>query len=192
VLLDEVDRELEWRGHRFARYADDCNAHVRSQKAGGRVMALFKRRYDTLHLKIKESKSAVASALGRRFQKALETFKQRIRQLTARSGRRSIGEVIERLRSYVLGSNAYFQLAQSPRRWQKLDEWTRRRMRVLRLKHWRRGKTMYPELLDLGAKPQIARPVAALSRRWWHNSMTALHHVLTIAHFDRLGIPRLS
>jgi RNA-directed DNA polymerase len=210
VLLDEVDRELERRGHRFARYADDCNVYVRSQKAGERVMALLKRRYDKLHLKINESKSAVASVFGRKFlgyalwetrkgaikrivsDKALGTFRQRIRQLTCRSGGRSIAEVIERLRSYVLGWKAYFQLAQTPRRWQQLDEWMRRRMRVLHLKHWRRGKTMYRELLNLGAKPDIAQSVAALSRRWWHNSMTALHHVLTIAYFDRLGMPRLT
>lgn len=171
VLLDEVDRELERRGHRFARYADDCNVYVRSPKAGERVMALLKRRYDKLHLKINESKSAVASAFGRKFlgyalwenrkgevmravsEKALATFRQRIRQLTRRSGGRSIGEVIERLRSYVLGWKAYFQLAQTTRRWQRLDEWMRRRMRVLHLKHWRRGKTMYRELLKLGAKP---------------------------------------
>ncbi len=209
VLLDEVDRELERRGHRFARYADDCNVYVRSPKAGERVMALLKRRYDKLHLKINESKSAVASAFGRKFlgyalwenrkgevmravsEKALATFRQRIRQLTRRSGGRSIGEVVERLRSYVLGWKAYFQLAQTTRRWQRLDEWMRRRMRVLHLKHWRRGKTMYRELLKLGAKPNIAQSVAALSRRWWHNSMTALHHVLTIAYFDRLGMPRL-
>jgi RNA-directed DNA polymerase len=99
----------------------------------------------------------------------------------------SIDEVIERLRCYVLGWKAYVQLAQTPRRWQQLDEW----MRVLHLKHWWRGKTMYWELLNLGAKPQAAQSVAALSRRWWHNRMTALHHVLRIAHFDRLGMPRL-
>jgi group II intron reverse transcriptase/maturase len=204
VLLDEVDRELERRGHRFARYADDCNVYVRSQKAGERVMALLKRRYDKLHLKINESKSAVTSALSRKFlgyalwedrvvsEKALATFKQRIRELTRRSGGRSMGQVIERLRSYVLGWKAYFQLAQTPRRWQHLDEWMRRRMRVLHLKHWRRGKTMYRELLHLGANPRVAQSVAALSRRWWHNSMTALHHVLTVAYFDRLGMPRLS
>ena len=108
VLLDEVDRMLERRGHRFARYADDCNVYVRSQKAGERVMALLKRQYDKLHLKINESKSAVTGALGRKFlgyelwlsrktqvkravsKKALETFRQKIRQLTRRSGGRSI------------------------------------------------------------------------------------------------------
>ncbi|MET3449660.1 RNA-directed DNA polymerase [Ralstonia sp. 1138] len=207
VLLDEVDRELERRGHRFARYADDCNVYVRSLKAGERVMVLLKRCYDKLHLKINESRSAVGPVFGRKFlwyafwetrsgeikpvvsDKALATFKQRIRQLTRRSGGRSIGEVIERLRSYVLGWKAYSRLVQTYRRWQQLDEWMRRRMRGLHLKHWRHGKTIYRELLNLGAYPQTARSVAALGRRWWHNSMTALHHVLTTAYFDRLGMP---
>ena len=210
MLLDEVDRELERRGHRFVRYADDCNVYVRSQKAGERVMALLRRKYDKLHLKINESKSAVANVFGRKFlgyaiwanpqgevkrvvsEKALATFKQRIRQLTRRSGGRSIAQVIERLRSYVLGWKAYFQLAQTLRRWRSLDEWMRRRMRVLHLKHWRRGTTMYRELLKLGAKPSVAQSVAALSRRRWHNSMSALHHVLSIAYFDALGMPRLT
>ena len=210
VLLDEVDRELEQRGHRFARYADDCNVYVRSLKAGERVMALLKRRYDRLHLKINESKSAVASGLGRKFlgyalwetpggevrcvvsEKALETFKQRIREITRRSCGRSIETVVEKLRSYVLGWKAYFNLAQTPRRWKQLDEWMRRRMRVLHLKQWRRGTTIYRELLKLGAPPHVAQSVAALSRRWWHNSMSAIHRVLTIAYFDRIGMPRLT
>jgi RNA-directed DNA polymerase len=210
VLLDEVDRELERRGHRFARYADDCNVYVRSQKAGERVMALLRRCYDKLHLTINESKSAVASAFGRKFlgyalwetpggeirrvvsEKALETFKQRIREITRRSCGRGIETVVEKLRSYVLGWKAYFDLAQTPRRWKQLDEWMRRKMRVLHLKQWRRGTTMYRELLKLGAPTHVAQSVAALSRRWWHNSMSAIHRVLTIAYFDRIGMPRLT
>ena len=210
VLLDEVDRELERRGHRFARYADDCNVYVRSRKAGERVMALLKRRYDKLHLKINESKSAVASALGRKFlgyelwmartgevkravaKKALETFKQRIRQLTGRSGGRSIAQVIEGLRPYVLGWKAYFGLTQTPKIWRSLDEWMRHRLRAIHLKQWRRGTTIYRELVNLGAKPKVAQLVAANSRRWWHNSALALNNVLTIAYFDGLGMPRLS
>ena len=210
VFLDEVDRELERRGHRFARYADDCNVYVRSLKAGERVMALLKRRYDKLHLQINESKSAVASAFGRKFlgyalwetpkgeikrvvsEKALATFKQRIREITSRSGGRSIEAVVEKLRSYVLGWKAYFNLAQTPTRWRQLDEWMRRRMRLLHLKQWRRGTTMYRELLKLGARPNVAQSVAALSRRWWHNSLSAIHHVLTNAYFDRIGMPRLT
>ena len=210
VLLDEVDRELERRGHRFARYADDCNVYVRSQKAGERVMSLLKRCYDKLHLKINRSKSAVASVFGRKFLgyalwqagngevrrgvsgKALEAFRQRVRQLTRRNGGRSMAEVVERLRRYLLGWKGYFRLAQTPRIWRSLDEWIRRRLRALLLKQWRRGKTIYRELLQLGANPRVAQSVAALSRRWWHNSLSAVHHVLTIAFFDRLGVPRLS
>lgn len=210
VLLDEVDRELERRGHRFARYADDCNVYVRSQKASERVMALLKRRYDKLHLKINESKSAVSRAFGRKFlgfalwmapkgevkravsKKALEIFRQKIRQLTRRSGGRSIAEVIERLRGYVLGWKAYFGLAQSSGVLRTLDEWMRHRLRAIYLKQWKRGSTIYRELLKLGAKPKVAVLVAKNSRRWWRNSSLALNNVLTIAYFDRLGMPRLT
>lgn len=210
VLLDEVDRELERRGHRFVRYADDSNVYVRSQKAGQRVMELLKRLYGKLHLKINASKSAVASALGRKFlgyslwaapkgevkravsKKARETFKQRIRQLTRRSGGRSMTEVVEPLRRYILGWKAYFGLAQTPRVWRELDEWIRHRLRAIQLKQWRRGTTIYRELRALGAPEKVARQVAANSRRWWRNSRLALHNVLTIAYFDRLGVPRLS
>jgi RNA-directed DNA polymerase len=210
VLLDEVDRELERRGHRFARYADDCNVYVRSQKAGERVMELLKRCYDKLHLKINESKSAVASAFGRRFlgfelwetpkgevkrkvsKKALETFRHRIRQLTRRSGGRSISEVIEGLRPYVLGWKGYFGLAQTSKVQQELDQWMRHRVRALHLKHWRQGTTIYRELLNLGARPNVALLVARNGRRWWRNSYLALNNVLTIAYFDRLGMPRLT
>ena len=210
VLLDEVDRELERRGHRFVRYADDCNVYVRSQKAGQRVMALLKRLYDKLHLKINESKSAVASVFGRKFLgyslwaapkgeikravsiKARETFKQKIRQLTRRNCGRSMRELIEPLRRYVLGWKAYFNLAQTPRVWRDLDEWMRHRMRAIQLKQWRRGTTIYRELLKLGASAKVARLVASNSRRWWRNSRMALNKVLTIAYFDRLGMPRLT
>jgi len=210
VLLDDVDRELERRGHRFVRYADDSNVYVRSQKAGQRVMELLKRLYDKLHLKINESKSAVASAFGRKFlgyslwaapkgevkravsKKAQEAFKQRIRQLTRRSGGRSMTEVVEPLRRYMLGWKAYFGLAQTPQVWRTLDEWLRHRLRAIQLKQWRRGTTIYRELLALGASPKVARLVAANSRHWWRNSRMALNNVLTIAYFDSLGVPRLS
>ncbi len=210
VLLDEVDRELERRGHRFERYADDCNVYVRSRKAGERVMALLGRLYDKLRLTINASKSAVASAFGRKFLgyslwaapkgevkrvvslKALETFKQRIRQLTRRSCGRSMPEVIEPLRRYLLGWKAYFGLAQTPKVWRRLDEWLRHRLRAIHLKQWKRGTTMYRELLALGASPKVALLVAKNSRCWWRNSRMALNSVLTITYFDRLGVPRLS
>jgi len=210
VLLDEVDRELEWRGHHFVRYADDSNVYVRSRKAGERVMTLLKCLYGKLHLKINESKSAGASAFGRKFlgyslwaapkgevkravsKKARERFRQRIRQLTRRSGGRSMTEVIESLRRYVLGWKAYFGLVQTPRVWHELDEWMRRRMRTIQLKQWRHGRTIYRELRALGAGEKVALLVAKNSRRWTRNSRFALNQVMTIAYFDRLGMPRLS
>ncbi len=210
VLLDEVDKELERRGHCFVRYADDCNVYVRSRRAGERVMALLRRCYGKLRLTVNETKSAVAGVTGRKFlgysfwvapkgeikrkvaAKPLATFKQRVRELTRRSGGRSMGEVVERLRPYLLGWKAYFGLAQTPRIWLGLDEWLRHRLRAIQLKHWKRGTTMYRELRVLGASPGVAQRVAANSRRWWRNSDRLLKTVMTIAYFDRLGVPRLS
>lgn len=210
VLLDEVDGELQRRGHCFVRYADDCNVYVRSRKAGERVMALLRRLYARLRLAVNETKSAVASVFGRKFlgyslwvakggeikrrvaDKAMVTFKQRVRQLTRRSVGRSMAELAERLRPYLLGWKAYFGLAQTPKVWRELDEWLRHRLRAIQLKHWKRGTTMYRELRALGASEHTARRVAANSRRWWRNSALELNRVLTIAYFDRLGVPRLS
>jgi group II intron reverse transcriptase/maturase len=210
VLLDEVDRELERRGHRFVRYADDCNVYVRSQKAGERVLAGLRRLYDRLHLKVNEVKTAVAQAPGRKFlgyelwagaggevkcavaRKAKGTFKQRIRWMTRRSSGRSLAEVAARLRDYVPGWKVYFRLAQTPKVFRELDEWVRHRLRALQLKHWRRGRTMYREMLAMGASEMDARVVAANSRRWWRNSRFRLNRVMPIAFFDRLGVPRLS
>lgn len=183
VLLDEVDRELERRGHCFVRYADDANVYVRSKKAGQRVMALLKRLYGKLHLSINESKSAVASVFGRKFlgyafwssangikrkvaSKAREQFKQRIRRLTRRSGGQSLQQVVDRLRPYILGWKAYFGLSQTPKVWR--------------------------ELCRLGARESIACKVAANSRCWWRNSRLELNRVLDIAWFDRMGLARLS
>ena len=134
-------------------------------------------------------KSEVKRAVSYR---ALETFRQQIRWKTRRSGGRSVSEVTEKLRPYVLGWKAYFNLAQTPGVWRKLDEWMRHRMRAIQLKHWRRGSTIYRELTALGASEKVALLVAKNSRRWWRNSRMALNNVLTIAHFDRLGMPRLS
>lgn len=210
VMLDEVDKELERRGHGFARYADDANVYVRSVRAGQRVMRLLRRCYARLHLVVNEDKSAVASVFGRKFLgyslwvgrggevkrkvagKPLQAFKQRIRELTRRSGGRSMAGVVQGLRSYMLGWKGYFQLAQTPKVWRELDEWLRHRLRAIQLKHWKRGTTMYRELLKLGAWPSTAKQVAANSRRWWRNSDRLLKTVITIGYFDRLGVPRLS
>ena len=210
VLLDEVDRELERRGHRFVRYADDCNVYVRSQKAGERVMAGLRKCYARLRLRVNEAKSTVASAFGGRFLgyslwlgpggevkravafKAQETFKQRVRRITKRAGGRSMSQVVEELRSYLPGWKAYFRHAQTPRVMRELDKWLRHRLRALRLKQWRRGTTMYRELRALGATPAHAARIACNSRRWWRNSRYELNRLMPLGYFDRLGVPRLS
>jgi RNA-directed DNA polymerase len=210
VLLDEVDKALETRGYSFARYADDCNVYVGSRQAGERVMALLRKLYTGLKLQINEAKSAVASAFGRKFLgyalwvakgkevkckvavKPLENFKARIRQLTRRSGGRSMEQVVQKLRPYVLGWKAYFGLAQTPKVWRELDEWLRHRLRSIQLKQWKRPKTMYRELKALGATEAVARQVAGNCHCWWRNSDRLLKTVMTIAYFDRLRVPRLT
>ncbi|WP_371254537.1 group II intron reverse transcriptase/maturase [Pseudomonas oleovorans] len=211
VLLDEVDKELERRGHCFVRYADDCNVYVHSRRAGERVMALLRRLYARLRLRINEAKSRVSSVFaGRKFlgysfwvapkggikrtvaKKALEAFKQRVRQLSRRSCGRSLQQVVERLSSYLEGWKGYYRLAQASRVWQMLDEWLRHRLRAIQLKQWKQGKTMFRELRALGASRTVAQRVAANSRRWWCNSGKLLNRVLNLAWFDRLGLARLS
>ena len=210
VLLDEVDRALEARGHSFARYADDCNVYVGSIQAGQRVMAWLRKLYGDLRLQINEAKSAVGGACGRKFlgyalwvapgrevkcavaTKALDSLKARIRQLTRRSGGRSMEQVADKLRPYLLAWKAYFGMAQTPKVWRELDEWVRHRLRAIQLKQWKRPETIYRELKALGATEDAARQVAGNCRRWWRNSRGAINSVLTIAYFDRLDVPRLS
>lgn len=208
IMLDGVDKELERRGHSFVRYADDCNVYVASHKAGQRVMQGLRKMYGRLKLKVNEDKSAVASALNRKFlgyslwvakgrevkravsKQAVQRFKQQIRARTRRSGGKSMAQVVEQLRPYMLGWKSYFGLAQTPKIWLRLDEWIRHRMRAIQLKLWRRTSTMRRELKKLGASNEVANLVAS-GNRWWHNSRGYLHLTLNIAYFDKLGLPRL-
>lgn len=210
LLLDEVDKELERRGHAFARYADDCNVYVRSKRAGERVLSLLRRLYAGLRLQINEEKSAVAPAVTRQFlgfslwvapgkqvkhrisSKALSAMKNRVRQLTRRSGGKSMSQIAMALRSYLLGWKGYFRLAETPGVFRGLDEWIRHRLRAIQLKHWKRGKTIYRELVARGMTGDKARRVARNGRRWWRNSAKAIHIALPNSTFDQLGIPRLA
>jgi RNA-directed DNA polymerase len=209
VLLDEVDKELEKRGHAFVRYADDCNVYVRSRRAGHRAMELLRRLYGRLRLRVNEEKSAVdlvwnRQILGYSFwvaagrtvklrvaRKALDAMKDRVRRITRRSGGRSMRRVVEELRDYLPGWRNYFSLADTPRALGDLDQWIRHRLRAIQLKQWKRGRTVYRELRARGASRHVAASVAANTRRWWKNASMALNSVLTISHFDALGLPRL-
>jgi group II intron reverse transcriptase/maturase len=210
VLLDDVDRELERRGHRFVRYADDCNVYVRSQRAGERVLQALRGCYARLALTINESKTAVGLVWGRKFLgyclwtaprgevkravaiRAMQTLRQRLRQLTRRVRGRSMEQVAQDLQAYVPGWKAYFRLAQTPKIMRELDEWLRHRLRALQLKQWKRGTTMFRELRRLGASEAVAGRIAVNSRRWWRNSRMALNGVLPVSYFDALGVPRFS
>jgi hypothetical protein len=209
VMLDEVDRELERRGHKFVRYADDCNVYVKSIAAGQRVLAGLKRCYARLRLSVNEAKTAVAPVWSRKFlgycfwlspsgtvrrdvaDAALKRYRQRVRQLTRRQTGRSLREIGSALQAFMPGWKAYFQLSQTPSTFRNLDQWLRHRLRAIQLKFWRRGTTVFRELRALGASVDVAAQVAASSQRWWHSSNKYVNLVLTNAYFDRFGIPRL-
>lgn len=209
VLLDEVDKELERRGHAFVRYADDCNVYVRSRRAGERVMGLLRQLFAALRLRVNESKSAVDWASNRKIlgysfwvapgrvvrlrvaRKALDAMKDRVRRITRRNGGRSMAFVVAALRDYLPGWRRYYGLAETPGVFGDLDQWIRHRLRAIYLKQWKRGTTAYRELRALGASRHVAARVAANTRSWWKNASMDLHSVLTTSHFDALGLPRL-
>ena len=210
MLLDEVDQDLQRRGHRFARYADDCNVYVRSQKAGERVLLSLRKLYDKLHLKVNEKKTEVGPVFGRKFlgyclrrwskdtvkiavaPKALDTFKQRIRLITSRVGGNGMTQIAEQMQAYLPGWKSYFRLAQTPHIFKHLDSWTRHRLRAIQLKHWRVGTTVYSRLRALGATHELAAQIAGGAGHWWGHSEAGLNRVLTVKYFDDLGIPRLT
>jgi RNA-directed DNA polymerase len=210
ILLDEVDKELEKRGHSFVRYADDCNVYVRSRRAGERVMGLLQRLYTRLKLRINETKSAVDIATNRKLlgysfwdapgrtvkcriaKKALETMKERVRLITRRTVGRSIERVAAELRSYLVGWKEYFRLAETPNIFKVLDQWIRHRLRAIHLKHWRRGTTIFRELRARGLPAITAARIAANGRRWWRNSAMLINIAFPLSYFDQLGIPRLA
>ena len=210
VLLDEVDKELEKRGHSFVRYADDCNVYVRSRRSGERVMRLLRKLFTGLKLRVNESKSAVDLATRRKIlgyafwvapgrtvkrrvsRKALEAMKDRVRLITKRNGGRSVAQVAAELRSYLVGWKEYYRLADTPRVFRDLDEWIRHRLRALLLKQWKHGTTIYRELRSRGMSHASAAQVAGNGKSWWKNSALLLNSALSIRYFDQLGVPRLA
>jgi group II intron reverse transcriptase/maturase len=211
VLLDEVDKELEKRGHAFARYADDCNVYVRSKRAGERVMETLRRLYAKLRLKVNESKSAVAKPQNRKFlgysfwwakggevkrrvaPKALGRMKERIRQITSRSGGRSMKSVVAELRGYLLGWKEYFHLADTPKKFGRLDGWIRRRLIAVQLKQWKRGTTAYRKLRARGLSERSAAEAAGHVKRWWRTAAhVALNTAFPASYYNQLGVPKLA
>lgn len=208
ILLDEVDKELERRGHAFVRYADDLNVYVRSRAAGVRVMQLLRRLFDGLRLRINEEKSAVADATTRTFlgfvlyryrdevkravaPKAMARMKDRVRALTRRNGGKSFADVVDTLTVYLRGWRGYFRIAQRSKVFADVDGWIRHRLRALKLKQWRRGETAHREALRMGANPNAAARIAGNLRCWWLNARMLANSIMPNRFFDDLGLPRL-
>jgi len=209
IVLDEFDRELERRGLRFARYADDCNVYVRSRRAGERVMESLKRFITTkLKLKVNEQKSAVARPWERKFlgfsftagqqpkrriaPKAADRFKERVRELTRRTRGVSIERMAEELARFLRGWLGYFGKCQTPSVLQSLEEWTRRRLRSAIWKQWQRGTVRFDQLRTRGVSVGLAAKTAGSAHGPWRLANSkALAVALPNAYFDSLGIPRL-
>jgi len=210
IVLDELDRELERRGLRFARYADDSNIYVRSRRAGERVMGSMVRFITTkLKLKVNQQKSAVARPWERKFlgfsftwnrepkrriaPKAVLRFKERVRELTCRTKGVSIERMAEELTQYLRGWIGYFGRCQTPSVLQGLEEWTRRRLRSAIWKQWRRGTVRFAELRKRGVGKDLAAQTAGSARGPWRLANSpALTVALPNAYFNSLGIPRLT
>jgi RNA-directed DNA polymerase len=209
LVLDELDQELERRGHRFVRYADDSNVYVRSERAGQRVMAsLVAFITRCLKLKVNAQKSAVARPVERKFlgfsfttaaapkrriaPKALQRFKQRVRELTSRTRGIGLAAMVEELSTYLRGWHSYFGYCQTPTVLQALEQWLRRRLRSVLWKQWKRGRRRFDELHKRGVGPELAAKTAGSAHGPWHLANSpALAIALPNGYFDSLGLPRL-
>jgi RNA-directed DNA polymerase len=208
LVLDDLDKELARRGLRFCRYADDCNIYVRSRRAGERVMASVSR-FLTLRLKLKvnETKSAVARPGERKFlgfsisndgserriaPKALDKFKARIRDMTCRTRGKSLPQVVDELKPYLIGWRSYFDFCQTPRVLTNLEAWTRRRLRMYLWRQWQNGHNRFKELRRRGVPKFLAAVAAGSPTGFWRMSgHPAVQMALRNHAFDALGLPRL-
>ncbi len=208
LLLDDLDKMLEARGHRFCRYADDVNIYVRSQAAGERVMAkVAEFLQGRLHLKVNKDKSAVAPVgerdfLGHRLlpdgslgiaPESLARAKQRIRRITRRNRGISLARMISELNSFLAGWVTYFRHARCQRHLQRLDAWTRRKLRCVRLKHCKRTKAQADFLQSLGVPEWRAWILALSGKGWWRKALSyQATEAMTLAWFKQQGLVPVS
>lgn len=207
LLLDELDKELEKRGHKFCRYADDCNIYVYSEKAGERVMNSIKKFLEKkLRLRLNEKKSKVAKAeeckyLGHRLlndgklviaKESIERLKDKIRTITKRNRGKRLEEIVKQLNMQLQGWIAYFCMTEWPSQLKDLDGWIRRRLRCYRLKQRKRSYPIAKFLIGLGVNARSAWNTAKSSKGWWRLSKSpALHQAMNNAWFDKLGVVNL-
>jgi RNA-directed DNA polymerase len=210
IMLDDLDRELTARGHRFCRYADDCNVYVRSRRAGQRVMASIRSFVEgRLGLKVNEQKSAVdrpwkLKFLGFSFyrrnnvlqvrlaSKTVARFKAKVRKITARSNGRSMEWRIRELNAYQRGWLGYFALAATPSVYQRLDGWVRARLRACLWKQWKRIRTRERELRALGLPAWTAEGWARTRKGYWRMACGPLSRALDTTYWRRQGLQSLT
>jgi RNA-directed DNA polymerase len=208
LVLDDLDKELARRAHRFCRYADDCNIYVRSRCAGERVMASVSRFLtNKLRLKVNEAKSAVARPEERKFlgfsisndgserriaPKALDKFKGRIRDMTRRTRGFSLQQLIKELKPYIVGWRGYFGFCQTPRVLTNLEAWIRRRLRLYLWRQWRTGQNRFKELCHRGiSKFNAAVAAGSPTGIWRMSGHPSVQQALRNRYFDSLGLPRI-
>jgi len=209
LVLDELDRELERRGHHFVRYADDCNIYVGSERAGQRVMESVTRFIThRLKLKVNQAKSAVAQPRQRKFlgfsftgereprrriaPKAIARFKERIRERTHRTRGISLRQMVKEITTYLRGWLGYFGDCQTPSVLQSLESWLRRRLRAVVWKQWKKGRTRFRELRKRGVSKDLAAQTAGSAHGPWRIANSpALSLALPNAYFDALGFPAM-
>ncbi|MCJ7548896.1 MAG: group II intron reverse transcriptase/maturase [Anaerolineae bacterium] len=208
LILDDLDKELESRGHRFCRYADDCNIYVRTQRAGERVMASVVRFLEErLRLKVNTEKSAVAYVEERQFlgyrllrdgrlgiaPRSVERAKQRIRAITRRNRGIGLERMIREVNVFTTGWVTYFRYAACKSVLQRLDEWLRRKLRCVRLKYCKRPKTITAFLISLGVPRPNARRLGGSGRGWWRKAGSPpAHHGMNLGWFGSQGLVSLS
>ena len=207
ILLDELDKELERRGHKFCRYADDQNIYVRSERAGERVYASTKQFLEVkLKLKVNDKKSAVAKVCERQFlgyriltdgqltvsPASVKRAKDKLRQLTWRSRGRSFTQVIREVNTYLKGWFNYYKLAERYSLWMKLDSWLRRKLRCYKLRQKKRGSSIKKYLMSLGVAEVPARKIGSSGKGLWRLSRTAaVHQALDKSWFNEQGLRSL-
>lgn len=208
LLLDDLDKELEKRGHKFCRYADDCNVYVRSQAAGERVMQSLTRFLEKrLKLRVNQEKSAVAPTekrkfLGHRFlqegklgiaPKSLKQAKNKIRMLTRRNRGVSLEKVVMQLNEYLTGWLLYYRHAAMKGHLKDMDEWIRRKLRCYRLTQRKRAKPLADFLIQCGVPSKRAWTLAGSGKGWWRLSRTPpVHEAMNLVWFKNLGLVNLS
>jgi RNA-directed DNA polymerase len=208
LLLDDLDKELEKRGHKFCRYADDCNIYVQSKAAGERALSSVTGFLEQkLRLRVNRDKSAVAFVLERKFlghrllpggklgiaPQSLDRAKERLRQLTGRSRGVSLEQVIGEINEFVVGWVTFFRHAACKTHLQEMDKWLRRRLRCLRLKQCKRTYTIARFLQQLGVPKDRAWIGASSGKGWWRSADTPpVHEAMRAAWFERLGLASLT